>query len=164
MVHAGELNVWELLIKDHRNVLTKIHLLEEALVDLLRQRTTDLTMGKALKLKEDFLELFKVGVTQHFIVEEEALFPTLRLGRGDEAKALVSELLAEHQIIMERYFKIKKVKGSAKDQDKLLLELLKGLSTHAQKEEEFIPPLMKQLNQEEMNRINETARRLGYNL
>lgn len=82
MVHVGELNAWELLSKDHRRVLTKIQLLEEALVDLLRQRTTDLTQGKALKLEKDFLELFKVGVAQHIIVEEQALFPMLRVAVG----------------------------------------------------------------------------------
>jgi len=65
---------------------------------------------------------------------------------------------------MEKYFKIKKGKGSAKDQGKLLLGLLKDLSAHAQKEENSIPSLIRRLSQEQLKQIKQVAKRLGYDL
>jgi len=159
-----ELSAWKSLSTEHDEVLSKIQLLEKASIDLLRQRTKELSLAKALKLQKDFLDMFRVGMTQHFMIEEEALFPILRIGGGNEAKTLVSELLAEHRAMMEKYFKIKKGEGSAEDHGRLLLMMLKDLSAHSQKEENSIPPLMKRLNKEQLNRINEVARRLGYRL
>jgi len=77
---GSELSTWELLSREHYEVLSKIQLLEKASINLLKERTKDLALGKALKLQKDFLDLFKAGLMRHFMVEEEALFPMLRVG------------------------------------------------------------------------------------
>lgn len=138
-----EASLWRSLSKDHIEILVRIQLLENALIDLLNKRVKNIDVGRASKFQEDFLELFKIGVMEHFKTEEEILFPMLREKAGKEAEKIVSELLVEHETIMQRYFKIVKNKGSLTDQSELLLALLKHLSEHAKKEELIIPTLLK---------------------
>jgi len=71
------LGVWESLTRDHNHILTSIQLLEGALNDLLKKHVRDLKLHGFLKLREDFVKLFELGVKWHFKIEEEALFPEL---------------------------------------------------------------------------------------
>jgi hemerythrin-like domain-containing protein len=76
------MSTWESLHKEHSEIFTKVNLLEKALIDLLQKRTE-----RTSDLQTDFLKAFEVGITLHFTVEEEALFPALRK-KGKNAETL----------------------------------------------------------------------------
>ena len=118
-----------------------------------------MTPEKSEELVEDFLKYFKVGVTHHFKIEEKALFPILRSNVKD-AEPFISELISEHKDIINKYFKLQN--GFTQTRD--LTDLLKALSTHAGKEERVLPPLIAFLNGEQLQKIDELTKRLGYSL
>jgi iron-sulfur cluster repair protein YtfE (RIC family) len=102
------------LHKEHSEIFTRVNLLEKALIDLLQKRTAGGT-ERPPDIQKDFLEAFEHGITLHFTVEEEALFPALRK-KGKNAETLVDELLLQHQSIMEKYSKI--VQASHTDEER----------------------------------------------
>jgi iron-sulfur cluster repair protein YtfE (RIC family) len=99
----------------------------------------------------------------HFAVEEEALFPVL--GKVEKkGETLISELLAEHKSIMEKYGEIRHAGAADKNKNEILLELVRELAKHGQKEEKTLPPLISQLTSEQLSSIDQNAQRLGYRL
>lgn len=154
------MSTWSLLSRQHQELFRKIQLLEEASLSLLAKKTTH---EKDERLVEDFLRFFKVGLTQHFKIEEEALFPILKSNVKD-AEPLVSELVSEHKSMINEYFKLENSKNPRFSQTKDLIVLLNILSAHTEKEEKFIPPLIALLSKEQLQKINELARQLNYPL
>ena len=154
------MGTWDSLHKQHVDVFIRINLLEKALLGLLQNRTTEGVKGAA-SLQEDFLKAFEQGMILHFAVEEEALFPILARV-GEKPGILVSELLAEHKSIMEKHNMIMQI--TTVDKDKILLELARELANHGKKEEQNIPPIVSQLTPEQLNNIDQDAKRLGYRL
>ncbi len=158
----SKLDTWGSLHKQHVEVFIRINLLEKALFELLQNRTTEYLKGTA-NIQEDFLEAFEHGMTLHFTVEEEALFPVL--GKVEKkSETSISELLAEHKSIMEKYRKIRQTGAADKNRNEILLELVRELAKHGQKEEKTIPLLISQLTSEQLSSIDQNAERLGYRL
>jgi hemerythrin-like domain-containing protein len=151
------MNTWNLVSKLHQEIFRKIQLLEEASLDLLSKK---ITSQKSQKLEADFVKFFRVGVIQHFKVEETALFPILRRNFKD-AEPLISELISEHKLMVNKYFKLH-TKDSKLKKTKDLILLLKELSRHGKKEEQFLPKFIKLLNEKQLKEIDELTRRLGY--
>jgi iron-sulfur cluster repair protein YtfE (RIC family) len=152
------MSAWNLIKGLHREVFRRIQLLEEASLDLLSKKTA---YKKNQKLHEDFIKFFRVGVIQHFKVEETTLFPILRRN-FKESEKLISELISEHKIMVDKYFKLRDINDFKLKRTKDLTNLLKELSTHAQKEERFLPPYIKRLSEKDLREIDELVRGLGY--
>jgi len=158
----SKLDTWGSLHRQHVEVFIKINLLEKALLGLLQNRATGSLKGTA-DMQEDFLEAFELGMTLHFTVEEKALFPVLEKVEK-KGETLISELLAEHKSIMEKYWKIRHAGAADKNKNEILLELVRELAKHGQKEEKTLPPLISQLTSEQLSSIDQNAQRLGYRL
>jgi hemerythrin-like domain-containing protein len=139
-----------------------VNLLEKALVDLLQKRTTGHT-EKTSDLQRDFLEAFEQGITLHFTVEEVALFPAMKK-KGKNAETLVDELLLQHRSIMEDYRKIVQASNAGEEKKESLLRLARELAEHGRKEEMSVPPIVTQMSVEQLSEIDQTAKRLGYNV
>ena len=154
------MGTWESLHSEHVEIFTKVNLLEKALMDLLQKHATE-WLEKTSGLQRDFLEAFAAGITLHFTVEEEALFPELRK-MGKHAETLVDELLLQHRSIMEKYSMI--VQGSHTDVEKkeTLSKMIKELAAHTQKEERFVQPIVKQMSPKQLKEVDQAANRLGY--
>jgi hemerythrin-like domain-containing protein len=103
------MTTWNLLSKLHQEIFRKIQLLEEASLDLLSKKIA--RNQKSRKLEADFVKFFRIGVIQHFKVEETALFPVLKRN-FKEAQPIVSELISEHKLMVNRYFKLLNVRNS----------------------------------------------------
>ena len=158
----SKLDTWGSLHKQHVEVFIRINLLEKALLDLLQNRATGY-LEETANIQEDFLEAFEHGMTLHFTVEEKALFPILEKVEK-KSETSISELLAEHKSIMEKYQKIRQTGAADKNKNEILLELVRELAKHGQKEEKTIPPLISQLTSEQLSSIDQSAERLGYRL
>lgn len=154
------MGTWESLHREHVEIYTKVNLLEKALIDLLQKNMSEQS-EKTLDLQRDFLEAFEFGITLHFTVEEEALFPKLRR-IGKCAETLVDELLLQHRSIMEKYNMI--VKGSYGDDERkeILIRMIKELVEHSQVEERSVPPVVREMNLEQLKEVDQAASRLGY--
>jgi hemerythrin-like domain-containing protein len=152
------MNTWNLVKKVHQEMFRKIQLLEEASLNLLSKK---ITSQKSQKLEADFVKFFRIGVIQHFKVEETALFPTLQRNFKD-AEPLILELISEHKLMIDKYFKLHDVKDSKLKKTEDLIHLLKELSKHAKKEERFLPQFIKLLNEKQLKEIDDLTRRLGY--
>lgn len=149
------------LSKEHQTILARIQLLERACLDLLKRRTlTSRTDdGKIPDLVEDFLQS-KLGIMLHFKVEEEALFPTLR-SVSESNETAISALIGEHKTIMQKFSALHHAKETGTPID-VLLDLLRDLSAHAAREERLYPSLIQSLTEEQLKRIDDEAKRLGY--
>jgi hemerythrin-like domain-containing protein len=154
------MSAWDLVKGLHQEIFRKIQLLEEASLDLLSKK---IAYGKSQGFEEDFIKFFRVGVIQHFKVEEVTLFPILRKN-FKELEKVISELISEHKIMVDKYFKLHDLKGSKAKRTEDLTSLLKKLSEHAKKEEAFLPPYIKKLPEKQLKEIDELTRRLGYPL
>lgn len=152
------MSAWDLVKGLHREIFRKIQLLEEASLDLLSKK---IAYGERRKFEEDFIKFFRVGVIQHFKVEEVALFPILRKN-FKELENIISELISEHKIMVDKYFKLHSVKGSKAKRTEDLTALLKELSEHAKKEETFLPPYVEMMNEKQLMEIDELTRQMGY--
>lgn len=159
-MEATNLSTWESLHREHGEIFTRVNLLEKALVDLLQKHVAKKTENN-LDLQRDFLEAFAHGIILHFTVEEEALFPELRK-MGRHAETLVDELLLQHRSIVERYSMI--LQGSYTDGEKkeILLQMIRELAAHTQKEERFVQPIVRQMSLEQLKEVDQLANRLGY--
>ncbi len=154
------MGTWDSLHREHFEIYTRVNILEKALIDLLEKHTAEHS-EKALSLQKDFLEAFEHGISMHFAVEEEALFPALReTGRASEV--LVQELLAQHRSIMEKYSRVAQTALTDEQKKEILLQLVQELSKHHSKEEQSVPTLVKRLNIEQLVKIDRTAKSLGY--
>ncbi len=120
-------------------------------------------MEGTANIQEDFLEAFEHGMTLHFTVEEKALYPVLEKVEN-KSEASISELLADHKSIMERYRKIRQTGAADKNKNEMLLELVRELAKHGQKEEKTIPLLISHLTSEQLRSIDQSAELLGYRL
>ena len=156
------MGTWESLQAEHLEIFQRVNLLEKALMDILQKHTTEY-MEKTSEQQMSFLEAFEQGVILHFTVEEKALFPALRR-KGRTAETLVDELLLEHQSIMEKHSKIKQTAYAEEEKRKFLLELAQELAKHGLKEEMSIPPLVAQMDLEQLREIDQAAKVLGYHL
>jgi len=96
----------------------------------------------------------------HFKVEEEALFPVLRSVPNPNETAILN-LIGEHKIIMGKFSALQDAKETRVSIN-ILQDLLKDLSDHAKKEEAFFPSLMESLTEEQLKRIDDVTKRLGY--
>jgi iron-sulfur cluster repair protein YtfE (RIC family) len=114
-------------------------------------------------LQTDFLEAFKHGITLHFTVEEKALFPALRK-KGKNAEILVDELLLQHRSIMEKHGKMMQASYTDEEKRELLSALARELAEHGRKEELSVPPIVTRMSHEQLREIDQTAKRLGYNV
>lgn len=161
---------WALVSRDHHEILKKIQLIEAALISLLKDFSSDTfekeLREKPLEIVKDFLKLYRLGIVQHFKVEEVALFPVLHSVTtstltGDR---VVEQLLSEHKTINSKYFKLKNITKSSKDPLKTLAELLKALSTHAEKEERLLPQLIRALDEKQLRMIDEKVANMGYHV
>ena len=139
-----------------------MNLLEKALIDLLQKRTIGY-LERTSDLQTDLLEAFEPGIALHFTVEEEALFPALRT-KGKNAETLVDELLLQHRSIMEKHGKIVQASHIGEEKRDILLGLIRELAEHTRKEEMSVPQIVKQLSLEQLREIDQTAKRLGYNV
>jgi DUF438 domain-containing protein len=148
------------LHREHLEIFTRVHLLEKALIDLL-QKHTDEYAEKTSDLQRDFLEAFEHGITLHFTVEEEALFPVLRK-IGKNAGTLVDELLLQHRSIMKKYSTILQTVGADEAKKEILLKLVQELAAHSQKEEKSVPPIAAQMSLEQLREVDQAAKHLGY--
>jgi hemerythrin-like domain-containing protein len=154
------LGTWDSLHREHLEIFTRVNLLEKALIDLL-QKHTDEYAEKTSDLQRDFLEAFEHGITLHFTVEEEALFPVLRK-IGKNAGTLVDELLLQHRSIMKKYSTILQTVGADEAKKEILLKLVQELVAHSQKEEKSVPPIAAQMSLEQLREVDQAAKRLGY--
>jgi hemerythrin-like domain-containing protein len=154
------MSTWNLVSRQHQGLLRKIQLLEEASLDLLSKK---IAYEESHKLAEDFMKFFRVGVIQHFKIEEEALFPILRRNFKD-AEPLISELIAEHKTMINKYFELQDDKNLKLSKPEDLTGLLRDLSEHARKEESSLPQLIASLDEGQLKKIDDLARRLGYPL
>jgi len=154
------LGTWESLRREHSEIFTKVNLLEKALVDFLQKRTPEY-VERTPDLQRDFLEAFEHGITLHFNVEEEALFPVLRK-MDKNAETLVDELLLQHQSIMKKYSTILQALDTNKEKKEILLKLAQELAAHSQKEEIEVPPIVRQMSLEQLREVDQAAKRLGY--
>lgn len=161
------MSTWSLLSEQHQEVSKQIHLLEEASLDLLSKKVAHEKSKERVEdfegLVDDFLNFFSVGLIHHFKIEEKAMFPILKNTIKD-AEPLISELTSEHKNIIDKYFKFQESKNPKSKKMKDLTTLLEDLSEHARKEERFLPPFVALLNEEQLKKIDEQARRLGYSL
>ncbi|MFH0897308.1 MAG: hemerythrin domain-containing protein, partial [Candidatus Bathyarchaeota archaeon] len=132
-----------LVNEEHQEILKKIHLLEEASLDLLKKQAFSETNLGPLK---EFLEVFKFGVLQHFEIEEKALFPVLRKASKDKEQPIL-ELIYEHGALIQTYSNLQN-RISPTNYAKMLKDFIEALSAHARKELELLPPLMEALNEE----------------
>ncbi|MFQ6052526.1 MAG: hemerythrin domain-containing protein [Candidatus Hydrothermarchaeota archaeon] len=144
--------------KDHRMIAKRIQLLEEASLSILRKRISG---GEDSNPVEEFLKFFRIGVMQHFKIEETALFPVLQDVFKDKEPQIL-ELLSEHKRIMDKYLSLHNAESSKEARTERLINLLNDLSAHARKEESLLPPLVKMLNEKQLKRIDEAARKLRY--
>jgi DUF438 domain-containing protein len=156
------LGTWESLHREHSEIFTRVNLLEKALIDLLQKRTTGY-LEKTSSLQKDFLEAFERGMTLHFTIEQEALFPALRK-KGKNAETLVDELLLQHRSIMEKYNEIVQASHTDEEKREVLLELARELAEHSRKEEISVPPIVAQMSFEQLREIDQEAKRLGYDV
>ena len=154
------MGTWDSLHREHLEIFTKVNLLESALIDFLQKRAAGPVEVNS-DLQKDFLEAFKTGITLHFAVEEDALFPALRK-MGKTAETLVEELLVEHSSIMEKYGKTTQASDAAEEKRGILLQLIPELAAHTQKEEKFVSPIVSQMSLEQQREVDQTAKRLGY--
>jgi hemerythrin-like domain-containing protein len=152
------MNTWSLLSRQHQELFRKIQLLEEASLDLLSKK---IAYEDREKFAEDFVKFFRVGIIQHFKIEESSLFPVLRRNFKD-AEPIVSELISEHKTMIDRYFKLQKSKHSKLNRIEDLTTLLKDLSEHAKKEENALPPFIALLDEKQLKKIDELTRQHGY--
>lgn len=136
----------------------KIQLLEEASIDLLKK---EIYNEQGLRLAKDFLKFFKLGITQHFKVEEEALFPILRNVFQSEEQ-IISRLILEHKLLIQKYSRLQKLRNPTVNQLKRIMNFLAYLSAHARKEEEKLPSLIETLDERQLRMIDEKAKSLGY--
>src|SRR3972149_1405370 len=97
----------------------------------------------------------------HFADAKKALFPQLRKV-GKNAEKIVTELLLQHQHIMEKYNAIMHSAHTDEEEMKLLLVMIKKLGEHTRNEELFVSPLMKQMSLEQLDEVDQAAKRLGY--
>jgi iron-sulfur cluster repair protein YtfE (RIC family) len=141
-------------------MFTKVNLLEKAMIDLLQKRAAEY-MKRTSDLQREFLEAFEHGITLHFAVEEEALFPVLRK-TGKDAETLIGELLLQHQSIMKKYGSILHALGSEDEKNETLLKLVQELTSHNQKEEKEVPAIVTRISLEQLRGIDQVAKRLGY--
>jgi DUF438 domain-containing protein len=158
LIEAARLSTWNILHREHGEMFTKVNLLEKALIDLLQKHATD-TDGTVDNQKA-FLEAFEHGITLHFRVEEEALFPELKK-TGKDAETLVNELLQEHSIIMKEYSQTLTPQNDT-EQKEALLKMLTELQAHNRKEERTIPTVITQLTFAQLGKVDRAAKRLGY--
>lgn len=149
------------LSKEHQTILARIQLLERACLDLLKRRTlTSRTDDdKIPDVVEDFLQS-KLGIMLHFKVEEEALFPTLR-SVSESNETAISALIEEHKTIMQKFSALHHAKETGTPID-VPLDLLRDLRAHAAREERLYPSLIQSLTEEQLKRIDDEAKRLGY--
>lgn len=146
-----------LVNKEHQEILKKIHLLEEASLDLLKKQAFSET---SLRLLKEFLGVFKFGVLQHFEIEEKALFPVLRATSRDKEQPIL-ELIYEHGTLIQMYSSLQN-RVNPTNYAKMLRDFIEALSAHARKELELLPPLMEALNEKQLSIIDEAAKSLGY--
>jgi DNA-binding PadR family transcriptional regulator/hemerythrin superfamily protein len=155
------------LLSRHHETFKKIHLLEAALLSLLKEiPLEDLAkegklQGERLKVVKDFLKLYRRGVIHHFKIEEGVLFQELRNAHPDK-ELLIQEFLLEHKNIIEKYFQLKNTERLTQNPLRVLEELLKDLSDHATKEEKMLSPLVQSLSEEQLKRIDEKLANFGY--
>jgi hemerythrin-like domain-containing protein len=148
-----------LINEEHQEILKKIHLLEEASLDLLKKQAfTETSLG----LLKEFLESLRFGVLQHFKIEEKALFPVLRSAFKDKEQPIL-ELIYEHGALVQMYSNLQN-RINPVNYAKMLKDFIEALSAHATKELKLLPPLMEALNKKQLSIIDEAARRLGYPL
>jgi iron-sulfur cluster repair protein YtfE (RIC family) len=159
LLEAARMGTWDVLHREHGEMFTKVNLLEKALIDLLQKHATD-TDGTVDQQKA-FLEAFEHGITLHFTVEEEALFPELKK-TGKDAATLVSELLQEHRSILQKYSQITQVSPRDAEKQGILLKMLTELQAHNRKEERTVPPIITQLSFAQLGKVDQAAKRLGY--
>jgi len=154
----AELNTLDIIRKDHRIIAEKIQLLEKALLKILKERASNIEFTNSV---EEFLKFFRIGIIQHFKVEETALFPVLQNAFKDK-KPLIEELLSEHKKIIDEYLSFYTVRENRNNRREKLAKLLRELSNHAKKEESLLPSLVKMLDDEMLKKIDKVARKLGY--
>jgi len=152
------MSTWNLVRKLHQEIFRKLQLLEEASLDLLSKK---IAYEESQLLEKDFVKFFRMGVIQHFKMEEVALFPILQRNFKD-AEPLVSELISEHKRMINKYFKLHDVKDFKLNKREDLTVLLRELSAHAKKEERYLPSFIELLDEEQLKKIDELTRRLGY--
>lgn len=140
----------------------KIDLLEKALKNLLEKHIADPKSTETPALQKDFVEAFRSGLMLHFAVEKEALFPELQT-LGKDASTTVKELLTDHDAIIKNLSDLE-TKDISQDKAQRWSEILDVLSVHGRKEETTLPPLVKRLNTQQLTKIDNTAKKLGYNL
>ena len=107
-------------------------------------------------LEKHFAELTACTVS-HFKHEEIALFPVLMM-KSKTAEQITRNLIYEHKIMMDMFKEFEDIE----DYDlsiKLLSGLMKYLSLHAKKEEDFFSTI--QLTKDEVTRINEIFDKFG---
>ncbi len=153
------MGTWNSLHIEHGEIFIKVNLLEKALMNVLQKNMAEQTKG--IDEQKDFLDAFKQGITLHFTVEKEALFPEV-IKMGQTAKTLVDELLLQHQSIMEKYSLIVQGSGTNEEKVQILLDMAKELAVHAQKEERYVYPIVKQMSLEQLKEVDLVSKRLGY--
>jgi Ethanolamine utilization protein EutJ (predicted chaperonin) len=156
------LSTWESLHREHREIFTKVNILEKALLNLLQTNVAG-QLERTLNLQKDFLEAFERGITLHFRVEQEALYPEMRK-LNEKAETLVDELLLEHRSIMEKYSVIMTGSSTVAEKKEIFLKMIKELAMYSQKEEEFVQPLVMRMSVEQLTIVDGIANRLGYHL
>lgn len=153
------MSTWNLLSNQHQETFKRLQLLEEASIDLLAKRRGQ----EKDETLQDFLKFFKIGLVQHFKIEEMALFPILK-NASEPAKPIISEIISEHKDMVNRYFKLQNSKNPGIVHTGDVTDLLKALAAHAEKEEKLFPPLIALLSKEQLRKIDELAKRVGYSL
>jgi hemerythrin-like domain-containing protein len=154
------MEAWKALSKEHSEAFKRIQLLEKALLSSSKDKIQKVQIND-FKSARDLLKFLGFNLRLHFKVEEEALFPALNQVSKNAGK-IILELLSEHMDIRAKLAKLEA--GEDRGLRDALIELPKVLPNHAKKEEAQLPPLIKTLSEEELNKIDETARSLGYSM
>lgn len=142
---------------EHDDVFKRLQLFEKASLDCFENKK-NLSKKEYLKIVTPCRTLFKTGLVAHFKHEEMAVFPIL-LGKSKMVAQTIRNLISDHSMMMNKFSEFE----SIEDYDlsiQVLSDLMKLLSNHAEKEEDFFSSI--QLSNDEIIKIDEVAKALGF--
>ncbi len=138
----------ETLRKEHNQMLLKIHSIEAQQIRTLKETLTQHRSHELTTFVEEFSQFVKSVLFNHFLVEEEALFPVLY----NKVKSLTIEnLVSDHIRIINVFNEYLKYVDDFNRSFQLLKNLIDYLDIHAKKEEELFSSVT--LSDEELKKI-----------
>lgn len=144
---------------EHDDVFKRAHIFEKATLECFENKK-NLSKEEYIKIVTPCKTLFKTGLSVHFKFEEIGLFPII-MGKSNEAKQKVRDLLSDHSRIMKRFSEFETIEDYNLS-IQILNDLMKDLSFHAKNEENFFSTI--HLSKDETKKIDDIANGLGLKL